>query len=267
MIITDLDGTLLGAEGQLSPRNRAALEQLGQRGIVRVVATGRSPYSARRAIDPGFPIDYLICASGAAIFDWRSGALLRRLDMPPQLATEVRHTLLDAGLDFMVHHPVPDNHWFEYHVATGANPDFHNRRRRYAEFGEPGDGARLATVSQFLAVEPPHVASQYDALAERLVEAMVILATSPLDHASRWIEIFSPDAGKGAAAAWLASYLGLARSETVGVGNDYNDLDLLDWVDQPFVVANAPAELRARFETTGHHDDSGFALLIERVFQ
>ena len=61
--------------------------------------------------------------------------------------------------------------------------------------------------------------------------------------------------------------LGVAVGRTVGVGNDYNDLDLLEWVGSPFVVSNAPAAMLARFNSTGHHDEGGFAQVVARMFQ
>ncbi len=45
MLITDLDGTLLGSNGSLTKQDQEALLCLGNKGIVRVIATGRSLYS------------------------------------------------------------------------------------------------------------------------------------------------------------------------------------------------------------------------------
>jgi hydroxymethylpyrimidine pyrophosphatase-like HAD family hydrolase len=45
----------------------------------------------------------------------------------------------------------------------------------------------------------------------------------------------------------------------MAVGNDYNDLELLDWAEHAFVVGNAPAELRARYATVASNDDAGFS--------
>ena len=56
-VFTDLDGTLLNSSQRLSDINRQTLTSLGRAGICRVVATGRSLYSARRVLDDAFPID------------------------------------------------------------------------------------------------------------------------------------------------------------------------------------------------------------------
>jgi hydroxymethylpyrimidine pyrophosphatase-like HAD family hydrolase len=56
----------------------------------------------------------------------------------------------------------------------------------------------------------------------------------------------------------------VARTRTLSVGNDFNDLDLLEWAHSPFVMANAPAELRQRFATVASNDHCGVAEAAER---
>jgi len=50
MIISDLDGTLLKDDQTVSQRDVQSLEELGDRGLLRVIATGRSPFSFSRVI-------------------------------------------------------------------------------------------------------------------------------------------------------------------------------------------------------------------------
>ena len=64
MVITDLDGTLLNSGRIVSPENRRALERLGELGVVRVIATGRSLFSFNKVIERDFPVDYLLFSSG-----------------------------------------------------------------------------------------------------------------------------------------------------------------------------------------------------------
>ena len=75
-VYTDLDGTLLGSDQQLSPANHDVLEVLGQQGILRVVVTGRSLFSCRRVLDRSFPIDLWVTSSGAGIFSFPNFKLL-----------------------------------------------------------------------------------------------------------------------------------------------------------------------------------------------
>ena len=265
MAVTDLDGTLLDARARLGSANRRALEQLGEDGSLRVIATGRSLYSAEQVLAADFPIDYLVFSSGAGILDWRSRELLAAHEMRAEHVQGALALLLAKGLAFMVHRGVPDNHHFYYHPGAGPaaedNPDFHRRCQRYADFGQPMNGRSLdkLPVSQLLVIEAPGSESHYDALVAELEHLNVVLTTSPLDHRSRWIEIFPASASKSQAADWLRRRHGLDRSAVVAVGNDYNDRDLLDWAHHAYVVANAPASLKRRYAVVASNDEQGFA--------
>ena len=61
-----------------------------------------------------------------------------------------------------------------------------------------------------------------------------------------------------------AAELGIPRAHTLSVGNDFNDLDLLEWAQTRFVTANAPAELRERFPIVASNDGCGVAEAIAR---
>ena len=268
MVVTDLDGTLLDADARLGPANRRALERLGEIGSLRVVATGRSLHSAERVLDAGFPIDYLVFSSGAGILEWRSRELLAAHDMQSADAQGALELLLGKALAFMAHLGVPDNHHFYYHRPPGraadGNPDFDRRCARYADFAQPLDGRALdgLRVSQLLAIEAPGSDSHYDALVTELDHLNVVLTTSPLDHRSRWIEIFPPTASKSQASEWLRDRYGVAHHDVVAVGNDYNDRDLLEWAHYSYVVANAAPSLRARYAVVASNDEQGFAQAV-----
>ena len=265
MVVTDLDGTLLDTQARLGSVNRQALERLGETGSLRVIATGRSLHSAESVLDADFPIDYLVFSSGAGILDWSNRELLAAHAMGTGDVQGALELLLAKGLAFMVHLGVPDNHHFYYHsgagqVADGDNPDFHRRCRRYEDFARPldGPGVEMGQVSQFLVIEAPGSESHYDALVSELAHLNVVLTTSPLDHRSRWIEIFPASASKSQAAEWLRHRHGVDHGAVVAVGNDYNDRDLLEWARHSFVVSNAPASLKTRYAVVASNDDQGF---------
>jgi len=272
MVVTDLDGTLLDAQARLGSANRRALQRLGETGSLRVVATGRSLYSAEHVLDAEFPIDYLVFSSGAGILEWRGRELLAAHEMCCEHAQGALDLLLGKGLAFMLHLGIPDNHHFYYHRppgqsagrVAGENPDFDRRCQRYADFAQPLDGRLVEglRVSQFLAIEAPGSESHYDALVTELDHLNVVLTTSPLDHRSRWIEIFPATASKSQAAEWLRARHGVAHHDVVAVGNDYNDRDLLEWARHSYVVANAAPSLRARYAVVASNDDQGFAAAV-----
>jgi hypothetical protein len=168
-------------------------------------------------------------------------------------------------LDFMVHRPIPENHYFRYYSAGGDNPDFEARKALYAPFASTGDlGEPPTEACQLLAVEPAgRRPSAYEGLAAELAGLTVLRSASPLDGRSCWIEVFSPLASKSQAAAWLARERGVDPQGVLAVGNDYNDLDLLEWASSSCLVAGSPRELAARFPVAASGDDSDFAEAVE----
>jgi HAD superfamily hydrolase (TIGR01484 family) len=268
MVVTDLDGTLLDGAGQLGDGNRAALERLGAQGVVRVVATGRSLYSARLVLPPDFPIDYLAFASGAGICTWPDGELLVAHHLMREELERAAACLHRRRLDFMLHLALPDSHHFLFRRGGGdENPDFERRLERYRAFATPYPAALAGDVvaSQFVAIEPARGESQHEAIAAELAELNVVLTTSPLDAVSPWTEIFPARASKSRAAAWLCERAGIGPEHVIAVGNDWNDRDLLAWAGRPHVVANAPDALRARYPVVAAHDQGGFAQAVAKL--
>lgn len=283
MVVTDLDGTLLDSNASLSEGNRDTLHRLGEQGVLRVVATGRNLYSARLAIKPDMPIDYLVFASGAGTLAWPDGELsnVQHLDDEPAYGAAAH--LLALGLDFMLHRAVPDNHRF-WHCRTGGGAsggaDFERRLQRYEAFCEPlpaswNSGTQEARprgpFSQLLAVQPLDSPQEPDALHAKLRLALaplnVIRATSPLDHQSAWFEVFAGNVSKAVGAQELRCRYGLNGNAVLAVGNDYNDEEMLSWATHSAVVANAPEKLRARYRAYSSNDADGFSDAVSAWLQ
>lgn len=267
ILFTDLDGTLFGSDRRISEPNQHALQQLAKAGVVRVVATGRSLYSFRTALPEKIGADYLIFSSGAGVIDLATGELLFSANLQLTDVVTISRKLAAGQVDFMVHGEVPHNHHFTYHEAGGGNADFTRRIAIYRDFATPFDSATFtpAPAAQIIAVLP-HDELRFTSLATQLADYQVTRTTSPLDHHSMWMEIGPAGIHKGSSAAWLCDYLGICHRATVAVGNDYNDIDLLDFCQTSFLVANGPPELRTRYQPAPGNDHNGFSVAVQQAF-
>jgi hydroxymethylpyrimidine pyrophosphatase-like HAD family hydrolase len=80
----------------------------------------------------------------------------------------------------------------------------------------------------------------------------------------RW-SITDKSATKGRALEWRARQLGIDRSQVMAIGDNFNDLEMLDYAGLPVVMENAVPELLVRgWATTGHQDAAGAAEAIRR---
>lgn len=266
MVITDLDGTLLRSDRTVSPTDFATLEELGRQQILRVIATGRSLYSAKKVLSEDFPLDYLVFSSGAGILDWPTKRLLLAHHLRQEDIELTCRLLIDFQLDFMLHRPVPDNHHFWYYATGRDNPDFIRRRELYQAFASPFNTAvsRLEKACQFVAIEPQNGnPSCYETLRSQLKNLKVIRTTSPLDATTLWIEIFPKSVSKALAGEWLEQQHQLNHKNVFALGNDYNDLDLLEWAENRGVVSNAPPDLRHAYPHVGSHNENGFSEAVK----
>lgn len=267
MVVTDLDGTLLGSNSNFSSKNLSALHHLGELGVLRVIATGRSPYSASKVIPDDFPIDYLVFSSGAGIIRWSDKSIVYTTELSAIKVQEIIDVFIGLKIDFMVQEPIPQNHIFHYHFSGNPNPDFDRRLTVYRDFCSPlilgipyPDNA-----TQLIAILPSNPKLFYS-LESKLNGVKVIRATSPLDGESIWMEIFPEGVSKGHSLDWLCKHLGKIHSnEVIAIGNDYNDLDMLNYTPNSYLVANAPEELKQKFKIVASNDESGFAEAVDSI--
>lgn len=265
MIVTDLDGTLLNSLGKVSEEDYNTLIRLGELGVIRVVATGRSPYSFSKVIPPDFPIDYLIFSSGAGAMHWKQKELLYTTELSPLEVQNIVDELMAHNVDFMVHEPIPSNHRFLYHNTGNENPDFHRRIEVYYQFCQPYIPGipYSSSATQILAVLP-HNVEWFESLKKRFPSLKVIRATSPLDGHSIWMEIFRSDISKAFGIEWICKKFNIDKKDVMTLGNDFNDLDMLCNYENSFVVENAPEELRNQFTAVKSNNNSGFTDAIKK---
>jgi HAD superfamily hydrolase (TIGR01484 family) len=247
LFIMDLDGTLLRSDRTFADPDLDALRMLGNLNVVRTIATGRSLASFNTVIVSDLPVDYLIFSTGAGVLRYPNREIIRKVHLEPHRVSRACDVLSTHRLDFMVHRTIPDNHMFAYFRSREGNTDFERRIELYQQFAIPLAGAadNFGPATQLLAVVPPGNAE-------------------PALGKSTWIEIFPSTVSKSQTSAWLADKLGIDNHSIGSVGNDYNDLDLLEWTASSYVVNNAPADIKNRFACVASNNDGGVAEAARR---
>ncbi|MGD9133832.1 MAG: HAD family hydrolase [Desulfobacterales bacterium] len=267
LFVCDFDGTLLRSDRSFSDTDLNALIRLEELGIIRAVATGRSIYSINTVSISDLPVDFILFSSGAGICHHPGGRIIRKVSLEPHEVNLAIRILQANNLDFMVHHPIPNNHFFSYFQSTPDNPDFKKRIELYHKFAKPLEKAvdGFGNATQLIAILPPADNRPVIATLENALPGFnVIQTTSPLDGQSTWIEIFPTTVSKSLTAAWLSAAYGLNADRALSVGNDYNDLDLLEWAGCSFVVDNAPHDIKKRFPVVASNNECGVAEAVNR---
>ena len=268
IIFTDLDGTLLNPNNKISIQDFQTLENLGAKGIVRVIATGRNIFSAKKVIPNNFPVDYLLFSTGLGILEWKTQTIIYNNFIPRNTAQKIAKILIAQKKDFAVHRKTPYNHYYHY-FATNNIQDSNSRNKIYKDYITPLKAIdNINDVSQFVVILSDKISEFIELqknISSKIQGVRIVRATSPLNNSNIWFEVYPKKVSKGLTALWLCKKLNINRNETVGIGNDYNDIDLLKFTNKSFMVENAPVELKKMFETTSSNAQNGFSQAINEL--
>jgi Cof subfamily protein (haloacid dehalogenase superfamily) len=264
----DVDGTLLDSEGRLPDANRDAIHEAVAAGIHVALVTGRSYPFARPVADP-LPATLTLIVSNGAVERATDGATLaRRL-----LDRHVARAVLDATRPHRGGAALIFDRDTERQVVFETMDWEHPGRRGYW-------ARNKSLIDQCIPLEdaldedPIQVmfnggVAEMRVLAEALRESARDYSVSVTEYERRdfsLIDITAPGATKGQALAWRARQLGLRAAEVMAVGDNFNDLEMLEFAGVPVVMANAVEELKSRgWHVTGHQDEAGLAQAIRQL--
>jgi Cof subfamily protein (haloacid dehalogenase superfamily) len=266
LVLTDLDGTFLNPTGGINKANIDALKKLHDNGIARAVCTGRTLNSSREVVPPDLPFDYLVFSSGAGVSDFAKDNILCSHNLISEDIINLTKYFRSKNIDFSVHFPIPDNHYFYWFSGPKKSPDLVSRLHYLREYAIEGSDElinKLGYATQFLAIINDDCLYLIDEAKSRFKHLSFVRATSPLTPNYTWIEVFPDKVTKGTGAEWLCRHLGLARENTMSIGNDYNDIQMLEWSGTAFVMENSPEDLKKRFLVCPSNEKDGFAVAVD----
>jgi Cof subfamily protein (haloacid dehalogenase superfamily) len=266
LVATDLDGTLLDARGEVSPRTRAALEACWDAGIPVIGVTGRGPRlldSVRAALD-GRGIAVL--SQGGFVVDLERDEVLRAVALPREqaarvveqieaVAGEVVLAVEEAAEQGQVHARLRVQQGFDWPYPESAQV------LARGEVLPPGAVLKVFVRSAALGQD------QLLALARRVVDP----ADAELTHAGLgFIEVLPPGITKASGLQLALDRYGVGFQDVLVFGDMPNDLPMLGAVQdaggRAVAVANAHPSVRAlTSQVTSGHEADGVARYLEAV--
>lgn len=268
MVVTDLDGTLLQKDHSISFRDNDTLEKLGKLGVCRVAATGRNLFKVRQVLSDKAPFDYVILSSGAGIMNWKTKKLLRAMSISSEETGNIIHFLISQHENFKVSRELPDNHNFAWWKSYDC-PELERYITHHLKLGEGliVDPEKPFISSQILMFFPK-ISDRFEYYKKKILKAFpdlsIIRTTSPLDSNYTWLEIFPCGVSKAHGIEEICRITGIKRENTLSIGNDYNDLDMLEFTGHSYVVENAPEELKLKYLISLAHHQDGFSYAVNK---
>jgi len=257
LIATDLDNTLLDKDGKVPPETVAALAEAEKKGVVVTVATGRSFASARGVAEMIGGNGLAICYNGSQIRRLADGAVLYSGCVDKDVQQAIIEFVHERGLYLQMY----DND--EIVVETlrldkHNDPDLH-----FASHREVGDFLQeplFDTPKMMIAANPAEVPVLQAELEEMFAGRIFCAQSEP-----HLIEIMPAAVNKGTALAALCQEFGIRREEVMALGDNTNDMHLLQAAGLAVAVANAVPRLQeyADYVCKGERSE-GFREAIEK---
>lgn len=267
LVAIDLDGTLLNSQAEISPGNRQALASATERGIQVVVVTGRRLHSARPIVGQlPCPVT-LICSNGALISS-PAGDVVHRDFLPSQVAIEV----LKVAREFRPHAVVI------FDVSTRGQVTMQEGASREGPLSWYLEKAPefLALVSELEAAitsdpvqimfggPPAHLAPLEHLLRDSSVGPSIHLTwTKYFSRNMSLLDVMNRDCSKGGALRLWAGRCGVAPSEIMAIGDNYNDREMLEFCGHPILMGNCTPGLgEDHWCVTESNDQDGVAAAL-----
>jgi len=279
LLALDLDGTLLDSRGKVPDANREAIRAAEDAGVLVTIATGRRFRDAR-------PVGLDLELNAPLVT--HNGALLKYAVSLETVAAclidlETTREIVRVGKEFGGNALVSADPHGKGSMLYDRVSEDNIPLQKYLAWAKylHGDEAETAVI---------HVADLHDALPDH--EVIHISFSGPCEPMARMqaflegeldktvtilptiyphldftlIDILTPGATKGTGVERLAEINGLTAENVMVIGDNFNDLDMLEFAGTPVVMGNAAAGLleRAEFYKTDTNNENGVAAAIER---
>src|SRR5438477_1907514 len=269
LIALDIDGTLLDSHWKVPVANRAAIQQAARRGIEVALVTGRRyDFALPVAQELGCPIT-MIVNNGGLIPSSDGTTRLKHL-LPSAVAKKV----LQLGQPWRDGSAVIfDRPRANQLILERLDPD---DSIRYAYYSRNLDFIGIVSPIEECLTEPPlqvmfsGTVSEMESLEQLLLESPVapqmrLAATKYAAKDFAMLDVLPPGCTKGAALAEWAKLRGLQRTEILAIGDNHNDVEMLEFAGTAVVMRNSVPDLKTYgWHETHSNDEDGVAAAIER---
>ena len=278
LVAIDMDGTLLPTFSQsISRRNAQALLAAQRAGVTVAIATGRrTAYTVPLLDGLGLRADMPLITSNGAVTRTLGGDPIDRSHLEARVARGLCGLLRPFGTLVFTFDQVgkgelvlEDMEQAKHRIAlwVEANRDaieiVKPLEKALENGNDPIQGMVTGGIDKMREAESALRASSLAGSCEAVRTEYPARDLSILD-------LLPPGVSKGWALERLATRLGVDRRETMAIGDNWNDVNMLEWAGQAVIMGNAAQDLRALAKTSGWkqappNDEDGVAVTLERA--
>ncbi len=270
LLATDIDGTLLNPQFQISEGDLAALRRVRAAGIEIVLVTGRRhTFALPIAQQLGF--DLWLISSNGAVTRSVAGETFHRDMMPAETCRRLCHAMQEfrgntvLTFDTEAKGAIVLEHMDELGASIRR---WLEKNMEYIEFVIPIERALVSDpVQAMFCGSMARMSQALNALHSAGMDGEVtILRTEYPARDLSMIDVLNAGCSKGHALERWAGHRGYRREEVMAVGDNHNDVEMLEFAGYPVIMGNACAELRGRgWTVTRGNDECGVAAAVEEI--
>ncbi len=255
LIAIDSDGTLNRSDGTISDRTKKIIEKLVGVGHYIIICTARPRYHTKKVCESAKASKYLISSNGTEIYDDFLKSVIKTVFLKKEDCLTIYEYAIKANIRIIF---VVDD--IEY--AT----QFVRNNNQKILTGEITNFINENNIKQCMIIGNDHekILKFKNYITNKL--NVNIIDSSNIKKEEIWFSIIDKNASKGNALITLAEYLNIPLSNTIAIGNDFNDLSMLKVAGQSVVVANADEHLKKIASIIIDDNDSdGVASFLEKL--
>jgi Cof subfamily protein (haloacid dehalogenase superfamily) len=272
LLATDIDGTLLNPQFQISEGDLAALRRAHDAGVEIVLVTGRR-HSFALPIAKLLGFDLWLISSNGAVTRSLSGETFHRDLMPTQTCLQLCRAMQEfrGNTVLTFDKEVKGAIVLERLDEIGASiRRWIEKNMEFIEFVVPIEASLTTDPVQCMfcgTMARMNVALRALESAG-LEDKVTVLRTEYPARDLSMIDVLNAGCSKGHALERWATYRGYHRDEVMAVGDNHNDVEMLEFAGHPVIMGNACEELRARgWRVTLGNEACGVAAALEEVIR
>ena len=270
IIALDIDGTLLNSCGRVTERTIKTVHRAAEEGAVILAVTGRRFFTAKqRVLQLKLP-NILLAVHNGAILKQLSGELLYHRLLPRETAQQVVVVAKEMGLCPVVFAGIDDEaavlvEDYEDKLDSWEKGYLQENRRFLREIDNLSTDLPDDVIEVICVVPTVDLHQLAEAFEERLNGQVKSIVVTTTDWQRAFIGLTSPDVSKREPLRFLAERGNIDDTEIIAIGDNYNDLEMLEFAGAGVVMENAvPALKQMGFHVTASNDEDGVAKALEK---
>ena len=261
LIVTDFDGTLARSDGTVSEKTKNAITRYVADGGRFAISTGRMPAAIiSRAKELGL-VGAVCCAQGSVIVDIQSEKILLEGRIPNDVAVAVCEAMQARGLhihvyDLWEYYSNMDDDYLAYYEGVVKTKAVLVTDKPMSQFVKESGMRPFKILAMVDPQENERI--RLDLEKENFVCCDVTRSSSLL------VEVGNAAFSKGTSVQFLAKQYGVDMQKTIAIGDQINDLSMIQTAALGFAVKNADEKLKAHAITLDKtNDEDAVAAVIE----